>query len=306
MINTRLGRARLIRALAATGALAALAGSVQVVQAGTASASAVTQVVSAGSATDSTAKKQVSASCPAGTRVFGGGGDIVGGGHAVALSGLRPQSVLLAGHWVDSFVAIAEEEPTGYAAAWSVYAYAVCGVNATNLSIQHGTQTSTGADRVYASASCPAGTAPLGMGAEIGSGYGHVVLNSLLANYTGGPYGAPTGWASAAAFIDEHGFAGSWNLTSYAVCATPQPGLTYRFADSANNTADDKSASVECPAGTRAYGAGGYISYLNGQVHLDRVVPHGATWTGTDIEARTDSDGFGYPWFTEVEAICAA
>jgi hypothetical protein len=30
-----------------------------------------------------------------------------------------------------------------------------------------------------------------------------------------------------------------------------------------------------------------------------------AAWTAADVEARTDQDGFGYQWFTEVQVICA-
>ena len=92
-------------------------------------------------------------------------------------------------------------------------------------------------------------------------------------------------------------------VAAYAVCAAPPPGLAYRFADSAVDS-NDKSASVQCPFGTKVYGVGGYLSYLNGQTHFDRMVPHGSQWDGADVEAREDQDGFANTWFTEVEAVC--
>lgn len=306
MFHTSLGRSRVFRVMAATTVAAGLAGSVQLATAGSASAS-VSTVVQAHSVSDSTTvKKSATASCPLGTRVFGGGGDIGGGGHGVALTAMKPASVLFGGQFYDSYTAVAEEDAAGYAGSWSVYAYAICG-SAANLTIQHVTlAASPGSDRVQTGVTCPTGTAPLGIGAEIGNGAGHVVLNALLGNYTPNAFGQLTGFASGGAFVDEHGYSGSWNLSVYAVCATPLPGLSYRFADSANNTTDDKTAHVDCPSGTRAYGSGGYVSYLNGQVHFDRMVPTGSAWTAADVEARTDQDGFGYPWFTEVEVICAA
>ena len=185
-----------------------------------------------------------------------------------------------------------------------MYAYAVCGT-AGNVSIRRATlAASAGYGRVQTFVNCPSGTAPLGMGAEITGGRGHVVLNKMLANRTRNAFGQLVGWSSAAAFVDEHGFAGPYSLTSFAVCATPLAGLSYRFAYSANGTASGRTALATCPIGTRTYGAGGYVSYQTGQVHFDRMVPSGSTWRAAD--ARTDQDGFGYPWFAGVEAICAA
>jgi hypothetical protein len=238
--------------------------------------------------------------------VYGGGGDIVNGGHEVALTGLKPVSTLVNGQYQDSFVATAEEDDTGYSSTWSVYSYALCGPTLSGLTIKQATlAASPGSDRVEVSASCPSGTAPIGIGAVTNNGNGNVVLNLLLANYTQGPYGTPSGWSQARAFIDESGYTGSWSLTSYAVCAAPPPGLTYKFVDSTNYDSNDKSASAQCPTGTKVYGVGGYNSYLSGQVHFDRMVPHGSQWDGADVESREDQNGFSNIWWNEVEAICA-
>jgi hypothetical protein len=289
--------------------LLALAGMAAAVQFGVLpAASAAPQTVVPGASATNSVNKSATASCPSGMRVFGGGGDIVGGGHEVALTGLRPVSTSSSGTFHDSFVASAEEDDSGYAANWTIYAYAICGYALPNMSIQTGTLTSTpGSDRLNTSASCPTGTAPVGFGAQITGGNGNVVLNSLLGNYTAGPFGTPSGWSSAQSFVDQTGYAGTWSQASYAVCASPPANLSYQFVDSVYNTADDKSASVDhCPVGTRAYGAGGYISYLTGQLHFDRMVPHGSAWDGGDVEARTDQDGFGLNWWVTAETICAA
>lgn len=297
---------RLSRTGRVAAALAMIGAVVLVQAASSAPASAApSKVVSAGSATDSVARKTATAYCPAGTRVFGGGGDITNGAHSVALTGLRPTSLVFGTSRVESFTATAEETTT-YASTWAVYAYAICGPALPNLSVQ--THKATGiatTSQLQAAANCPAGTAPLGVGAEIGGGAGQVTLHTVIGNYTLNPYGIPTGWASAKAFEDETGYTGTWTLTSYAVCASPPPGLVYRFADSPNNSSDKAYTPVECPIGTSLYGVGGYLGYNTGQVSFDRLVPHGANWTGADSDTREDATGFTAPWYTTVEAICA-
>ena len=306
MNKNRTRASRLCQGVAAIAAMVGAAGALQVGAAGTASAAA--QTVTQGVSATNSVNKSATAYCPAGTRVFGGGADIVGGGREVALVGLKPASYY-DGSYHDSFTASAEEDDTGYASNWTVYAYAICGYALPNMSIQQSTLSSTsGADRLDTSVGCPSGTAPLGLGAEIHNGHGNVVLHSLLGNYTAGPYGNPSGWSSAESFVDETGYASTWSQTSYAVCATPPPNLSYQFADSVYDATDDKSASVnQCPAGTRTYGSGGYISWLTGQIHFDRMVPHGSAWNGGDVEAREDQNGFGSnTWWVTDETICAS
>jgi hypothetical protein len=291
--------ARVAAALAITGAVSL----VQVATSSPASA-APSAVVSAGSASDSAARKTATAYCPAGTRLFGGGGDITQGVNSVALTGLRPTSFAFGTSRVESFTATAEET-TAYGTSWAVYAYAICGSALPNLSIQTRKVTSTTSDHLQTGADCPAGTAPLGVGAEIGNGAGQVALHSVYGNYTVSPLGSPTGWAAAKAYEDETGYAGTWTLTSYAVCASPPPGLVYLFADSPNNSADKGYTPKECPPGTSVYGVGAYLGHNTGQVHFDRLVPHGSSWTGVDSDTREDANGFAAPWYTSVEAICA-
>src|SRR5438046_8381430 len=72
MNGTRLGRTRVLRVAAATAAAAALAGSVQLVTASSASA-AVSRVVQGHSVSHATTARKVAvASCPLGTRDLGG------------------------------------------------------------------------------------------------------------------------------------------------------------------------------------------------------------------------------------------
>ena len=51
---------------------------------------------------------------------------------------------------------------------------------------------------------------------------------------------------------------------------------------------------------------GGYLSYLTGQPHFDRMVPHGSSWDGGGDDARSGQDGFAGTWWVTAEASCAA
>src|SRR4051794_25960083 len=107
-------------------AVAVLATATVLVGASGPAAASPTSVVtvSSGIATSS-ALQSATARCPAGTRVYGGGGEIIGGGHQVALTGLVPAFGLKSGQ--DSYTATAEEINGNYPLAWNVSAYAICG-----------------------------------------------------------------------------------------------------------------------------------------------------------------------------------
>ncbi|WP_328342003.1 hypothetical protein [Micromonospora sp. NBC_00421] len=77
------------------------------------------QRVTVDSADNSTASRTVTATCPAGTRVHGVGGEIVGGEGQVRLTELRPTSSTTA-------TVRAAEDESGFSGNWKVRAYAVC------------------------------------------------------------------------------------------------------------------------------------------------------------------------------------
>ena len=68
----------------------------------------------------SDASREAVARCPAGKKVLGGGGQVIGGGREVRMSGLRPQPDG-SGYWIR-----ADEDGDGYAKSWSLEVYAMC------------------------------------------------------------------------------------------------------------------------------------------------------------------------------------
>ncbi|GGL98845.1 MULTISPECIES: hypothetical protein [Micromonospora] len=77
------------------------------------------QRLSTDSAFGSLASQSVTATCPAGTRVHGVGGEVVGGDGQVRLTELRPTSST-------TVTVRAAEDENGFSGSWKVRAYAVC------------------------------------------------------------------------------------------------------------------------------------------------------------------------------------
>src|SRR5258706_4933552 len=67
--------------------------------------------------------KGVAAYCPAGTKILGGGADVLGGDHSVRIAGINPAPILNNpnGRW-----ATAHHDLLGYNGSWSLRAWAIC------------------------------------------------------------------------------------------------------------------------------------------------------------------------------------
>lgn len=111
--------------------------------------------------------------------------------------------------------------------------------------------TSPSSQSQQSTASFCIGQTEVGFGGRINGGGGQVHLNSLLRDFNG-----DLNLTLIAAQEDASGFAGAWDVTAYAVCATTPANLTTALAATPASSVN-KSATVTCPAGTRVHGAGG-------------------------------------------------
>jgi hypothetical protein len=278
-------------------AVAAALGA-QVVGAHPAAAAPAAQVTSARSGPDSTELKTAEAKCPSGTVVYGGGGDIVGGGHEVFLQQLDTFG------YTDRFFAQAHEDADGYAASWTLYAWAVCGPPLPGLQYVSSRPAGDSASFKATTVACPAGKKVLSVGGSA-IGYGgplttwrHTILDSLTPS-------ADLSTVTVEGYEDETGTNEAWQVSASAICAYPRPSQQRISATTAADPAD-KTRSVECPAGTIPYSAGGGLTGARGQAHLDRLVPHSESGlTGGDIDARTDETGTTLAWTASVYLVCA-
>jgi hypothetical protein len=275
--------------LAAAG-LAIGAGAVGVLVAPT-PAQALPGLVSvfATSPVDSTMTRTVTATCPAGTTVVGGGGYASSGApDQVFLTGLRP----LVSVFGTGFQALATEDDTGYGGDWSVAAYAICAPAPPGLGYGWNTSPSGSQSSRTVAAACAPGKKVLGSGGVIVGGGRHVGLTYVL----------PTPDLTQVvvqAHEDETGHAGSWSVTSWVVCADPVPGLERVVA---GPQTWPTSAVAACPSPKRVLGVGGVVTNGAGQVRLLRAYPWASV--GAWVVGWEDETGYGGQWTPTAIAIC--
>jgi hypothetical protein len=94
--------------------------------------------------------------------------------------------------------------------------------------------------------------------------------------------------------------AAAWACAETASAAVP--GLHLVTAGSDLNSVN-KGQSAVCPSGERAVGGGGRITFGNGQVLLDDMVPSDTAFRAF---GREDQDGFQFGWGVSASAICAS
>jgi hypothetical protein len=279
---------------AAVVVIAASAG--VLVVASPASAVAGRVVVSATSPeTGSEGFKGANAVCPTGTKILGGGADIVGGNHHVQLAGINPAPLGLP---ANSMWATANEGPFGYDGSWSLRAWAVCGTGVSGHQIVEASSAPpAGATSAAATAACPAGKKVIGAGGR-SAGKPSYVLDTMDVSASLSSVFVET----MATEVVTPGTAPV--AVAYAICINPVPGQQRVGAATAFDS-NDKTLTVICPAGTRVHGTGGGITGALGQAYLDALLPSGGAPGGTHINAREDANGFAGNWMVNAYAVCA-
>jgi hypothetical protein len=279
------------RLLATAVATAAMAAAVVVTTASPAQAIANPVVVSASSLLGSPANALATANCPAGTTVVGGGGQIVGPAGLVTLTRVIPDVA------TNSVTAWGVEAGAGTGLNWVVQAIATCDTVIAGVVRVSVVSAFDAATPKTVQPQCPVGTYLTGIGYELANGGGDVFPDDVT------PNAVPDG-ATLTAF--DSGPAGNWSITGYALCAPLPAGAAVpvlRFAATPFNAVASKSiTSPNCPAGTRAVGAGGEMTGALGNAILTNVAPNGiATRANAGAEAY---NGFAGGWRLEVFAIC--
>ncbi|MEV4664454.1 hypothetical protein AB0J85_21200 [Micromonospora echinofusca] len=239
---------------------------------------------------NSSAKTQ-NTTCPAGTKVIGGGGAITGSGLGqVGMDIMRP---LIGG---DAYSVTGREDENGVGGNWAVTANAICATPPAGLVMVSGSSAPSFGTSNWFEKSCPAGKHAIGVGgAVVGAANSEVVLEDLRIHQKS---------VVVAGAEDGTGFAGSWWLDATAICADPLPGEQRVIDDSAYSSAATRSITATCPAGKRVHGVGGEILGGDGQVRLTQM--RATTSTTVTVSAAEDEDGFSSNWKVRAYAVCAS
>lgn len=242
------------------------------------------QIVQASSATDSSSFKAVTVNCPTGKRVIGTGFHLLGAQGEIVLDDLIPSAT--------SVSLSADEDQDGTAATWKITAIAVCANQPAGYSITFGSSTTAPGSIRSATATCPGSTQVLGTGVAVGGGAGQVAVSNLLPS---------TNSVTAYGITDGDGFAGSWSIHPYAICANPLPGRTQVTAGSTTDSSTSKIVSANCPTGRNATGQGwGFGSGSQGFINYA-----GIGNTGVTQIVNEDDDGSAATWSLATTVVCA-
>jgi hypothetical protein len=145
----------------------------------------------------------------------------------------------------------------------------------------------------HESAKCPINTVVIGGGADITGGEAGV---RIIQN---GPQ--KNKWVVVAREVSS-GYAGSWSLRAWAVCAKQPKG--YVIVSAQKEVTTSGTLTVSCPAGKKTLGVGGIATGGNGHAVLDTVRP-AMDLSGVYVEAFTDAPPADEPVLIAGIAVCA-
>jgi len=208
------------------------------------------------SAYNSTTVKTVDATCPAGTRLIGGGGQAEDGNdRRIRLTQLIPTAGAQ-----DHYRVTAVEPPGGYAENWAVTAFAICAAPLPGLQIVAGAWVVNLFNVGAATAACGNNKKVLGVGGDAGT-LPDVAMHLVRPD-------GNLNLARLTARMDTN-FTAGWIMRAYAICVNPVPGQV-----SEGQIRNASAAGVGCPDGTKVHGAGGGGGTGDaGAVYLQSVVP---------------------------------
>jgi hypothetical protein len=247
--------------------------------------------------------KALTAYCPPGKVIVGGGGWARESGsqtHRLTLTRLEPSSRIPTptgvreGYRVTA--ATTDPAPNGN---WLVEAYALCTLPIAGRHIVVASTTGGPHPVQTTAAACPAGERVLGSGARINNPHGHQVgLQVTRAS-------SPGDINRAQAQEDANGFPGPWNLLSFAVCAPEPSGYEVRTFISQERLSEHvKTATAECSGNRYLIGMGGAITNVApGNVSLERIDPVGSNAVRVSAAENVPTN---QDWdFIVATAICA-
>lgn len=239
----------------------------------------------------SSAVKTVSASCPAGKRVIGGGGivDSNGDGSEVWITSLRPLNY--------SFQVTAVERDTGFAGYWWLRAFAICADPLPGLQIVSSTRPASSLSSQTHAAACPSGTRLLGAGGRVNDTSGQVALRTVNTNVP------VADRALVAGHEDSDGYTGTWSVTAHAICANPVPGFSIASGTSSWDSTDVKSVTATCPSGQTVHGPLFAIDG-KGDLFLHTLYPK-SPLNNVTVVAREENP-VAENWSVSALALCAA
>lgn len=244
--------------------------------------------------------------CPAGKVVYGGGADLTQLSPGITDIKLRSATPFKSTDGSTyGFMAIATNSsyPLGAGqGTWGLTVTAICGPALPGYEIKTATSAADSAAFKSVQVNCSSGRVPLATGATVRpSGMFETRLSLFGTSIDDDPNYNTVG---ASAGENSTGQQWNWDMIVTAVCAYPPPGYRKLVEVGPADTATYKGKNTHsCPAGTQAFGGGGFVGYyLPGEVHLLQF----ATRPGTQWQSVTAA--WAHPtktWYAVASTFCA-
>jgi hypothetical protein len=245
--------------------------------------------VTAQSPSNLTTPKTITVSCNAGDTLTSVGGRVNDGQGNILLT----RAYANAARTVATAFAV---EALPAAIAWDVEVFGICAPAGSigGLSLVQVTSALDPNGKII-TATCPAGRVTLGGGYQLNNGNGQVAMDELRFNAAFSSVTA-TAYAYSAA-------AGSFTLTTQAVCAIAPPLMSLQTWTTASNALSPKTESTpSCPVNQQTSGVGAVATGLIGAGSISALVPRPQLQAA---EATVHEIGpFGGAWNVQVQQIC--
>ena len=212
------------------------------------------QRVAATSASTS-AGKAITATCPAGKRVLGTGGELAGAPRQLMLNRLLPNADLT------SVNVRAFEDQTGTTLSWTVTAYAICASPAQGVRLKTRTSPSNSGTPRSFTMPCDAGDVAVGLGAAINGNGNQLALQGMT------PHPVNPGVTAAE---DRDGLDQAWSVSPHTICAA---AVFRAWQRGSNQGASNDETTVGCGTGQQAVGGGAETDGGRGHVWFDNFGP---------------------------------
>jgi hypothetical protein len=247
---------------------------------------------------DSQSAKSVRVDCPAGKKVVSGAGVISAnpGTNEVRLTELRP---VHPGSGPDGYVASAQEVGAAHTGDWELEVEAVCTDPIPGMYLAGGAGLAGSNTVQSAEATCAAGTVALGGGGLVRNPGFQADLRTVAPSASGDRFTVQGG-------EDVDGYAKTWSVVAYAICAPRPPGYQVVGQPSGGTgTQPRKAGSAFCPTGTLPHGAGAATDpSAPGGIGLENIFVQPLPLSGAQaLAVMTEPSTVN--WSFQVFAICA-
>ncbi|MBE3014804.1 hypothetical protein IL992_37350 [Microbispora sp. NEAU-D428] len=271
---------------------------------GPASAKPLWQTVRAETPIDTTQYKHVEATCPAGTKLVGGGAHIGYASIPLAQAEASAQANSYSGA---AYAGGTTQDP------WNLNVTALCADVSVVLNLQYVNRSTpvNDTDAKSVTVQCPGTLRVLSTGFRIIGGKGDIrPVGTSLSEPASSSSAVSPNTAVTASAVEKPGYPGTWGINASAVCGTPSPNYEVKTAidtvvvDPPATLYSWRGAVAKCTPGKQLYGIAGRIDggaprYVALQAFIADYAPEGTALLQAVAEVPNMP-----PWSATASAIC--